>query len=154
MDLQGCYDAGKWMYDYACKLEKENKVLNNKVANLEKELEAYRHNKDQLERVVESDKTLIQDYERKVSRLEEEKTELLKKYLIEKDRKEQSEESGKRNTFSKESQDSKNTKLDTDINNKPKEYRLYKHNGKVFRYMKVEEKNQNGIVLVRWALID
>ena len=142
MNLQKCYASIKGMYDYAVQLEKENKVLSTKVSNLEAELRAYRDNKDNLERVVESDKTLIQDYERKIESLTRDMDSLKSKLEFVK--------SGKEiNPVSTVGSDSNS------VSSGHKEYRSYRtSNGKIRRYEKVEEKNQDGIILVRWALVD
>ena len=160
MDLQGCYEAGKWMYEYASKMEKENKVLSNKVANLERELDAYRTTKDKYEAVIESDKNVIKDYERKIETLTRDKSILedevarYKSLYLSSITKSHN-DSKVRNTFSKIGSDSNSVDKNTKKERVMGEFRVYKDkNGVLHRYEKVEERNQNGIVLVRWELVD
>lgn len=133
MDLKEFYETSKYLYERVDVLEKENRVLSNKAANLEKELEAYRKTKDKYELVIESDKFVIQEYEREIERLKN------RNKLLE-------EESAK-------------NKADLGVkkperSDAPVEYRMINKNGRVHRYCKVEEKSNNGIKLVRWSLMD
>ena len=136
MDLKEFYETGKWLYERVDVLEKENRVLSNKAANLEKELEAYRKTKDMYESVIESDKFVIQEYEREIERLKN------RNKLLEGESARNKADLGVKKSDKSERSDA------------PVEYRTINKNGRIHRYCKVEEKNNNGIKLVRWSLMD
>ena len=148
-------------------LEKKREISENgqaKILRLEEELKAYRKEKDRLEKVVESNQETLSRYEKEIQGLKKELEsrkgveDMWRKSYLEalnhiKSTANKKVDSKKFSGTVKETekQEDKNTKKERVTG----EFRVHKDkNGVLHRYEKVEERNQNGIVLVRWELVD
>lgn len=150
MNLKECVKAVQWIYDYASMLENKDTLsttyINTKLDSLEKELSAYRKQKEKLEAVIESDKNIIKDYERSIAREKEDNKKMrseLEKYkalyedLLIKSKKQESDDREQRRMTSPDG-----------------EYRVTNKDNRVTRYNKVFEKDYNGIKVVKWVRMD
>lgn len=149
-------------------LEKKREISENtqsKVLRLEEELKAYRKEKDRLEKVVESNQETLSRYEKEIKGLKKELES--RKGVEDMWRKAYLEALNHARSTSKKVDNKKfsgtvnepEKKVDKDTKEKEErvtgEFRVHKdRNGVLHRYEKVEERNQNGIVLIRWKLAD
>lgn len=147
-------------------LEKKREISENgqaKILRLEEELKAYRKEKDRLEKVVESNQETLSRYEKEIQGLKKElesrkgvEDMWRKSYLEALNHIKSTNKKVDSKKFSgtvKESE--KKADKDTKEERVTGEFRVYKDkNGVLHRYEKVEERNQNGIVLIRWKLAD
>ena len=148
-------------------LEKKREISENgqaKILRLEEELKAYRKEKDRLEKVVESNQETLSRYEKEIQGLKKELEsrkgveDMWRKSYLEalnhiKSTANKKVDSKKFSGTVKESEN----KVDKDTKEErvTGEFRVHRDkNGVLHKYEKVEERNQNGIVLVRWKLAD
>ena len=149
-------------------LEKKREISENgqaKILRLEEELKAYRKEKDRLEKIVESNQETLSRYEKDIKGLKKELEsrkgieDMWRKAYLEALNHVRSNNKNKKVDNKKFSGTVKEDEKQVDKNTKEErvtgEFRVHKDkNGVLHRYEKVEEKNQNGIVLVRWELVD
>lgn len=148
-------------------LEKKREISENcqaRINSLNAELTAYRREKDRLEKVVESNQETLSRYEKDIKELKKElesrkgvEDMWRKAYLEALDYIRST--NNKKVDSKKFSGTMKEIEKPVDKNTKEErvtgEFRVHKDkNGVLHRYEKVEERNQNGIVLVRWKLTD
>lgn len=147
-------------------LEKKREISENgqaKILRLEEELKAYRKEKDRLEKVVESNQETLSRYEKEIQGLKKElesrksvEDMWRKSYLEALNHIKPANKKVDNKKFSGTVRESeKQVDKDTKEERVTGEFRVHRDkNGVLHKYEKVEERNQNGIVLVRWKLAD
>lgn len=148
-------------------LERKREISENgqaKILRLEEELKAYRKEKDRLEKVVESNQETLSRYEKEIQGLKKELES--RKGVEDMWRKSYLEAlnhikptNNKKVDNKKFSGTVRESEKQVDQNTKEErvtgEFRVHRDkNGVLHRYEKVEERNQNGIVLIRWKSAD
>lgn len=148
-------------------LEKKREISENgqaKILRLEEELKAYRKEKDRLEKIVESNQETLSRYEKEIQGLKKELES--RKGVEDMWRKSYLEALNHIKPANNKKVDSKKfsgtvreSEKQVDQNTKEErvtgEFRVHRDkNGVLHKYEKVEERNQNGIVLIRWKLAD
>lgn len=148
-------------------LEKRREISENgqaKILRLEEELKAYRKEKDRLEKIVESNQETLSRYEKEIQGLKKELES--RKSVEDMWRKSYLEALNHIKPANNKKVDSKKfsgtvreSEKQVDQNTKEErvtgEFRVHRDkNGVLRKYEKVEERNQNGIVLIRWKLAD
>ena len=148
-------------------LEKKREISENgqaKILRLEEELKAYRKEKERLEKVVESNQETLSRYEKEIQGLKRELEsrkgveDMWRKSYLEALNHIKS-TTNKKVDNKKFSGTVKDTEKKVDKDTKEErvtgEFRVHRDkNGVLHKYEKVEERNQNGIVLIRWKLAD
>lgn len=148
-------------------LEKKREISENgqaKILRLEEELKAYRKEKDRLEKIVESNQETLSRYEKEIQGLKKELEsrkgveDMWRKSYLEalNNIKSTNNKKADNKKFSGTVKDTeKSVDKDTKEERVTGEFRVHRDkNGVLHKYEKVEERNQNGIVLVRWKLAD
>lgn len=148
-------------------LERKREISENgqaKILRLEEELKAYRKEKDRLEKVVESNQETLSRYEKEIQGLKKElesrkgvEDMWRKSYLEAINHIKPTTKKVDNKKFSGTVRESENKQVDKDTKEErvTGEFRVHRDkNGVLHKYEKVEERNQNGIVLIRWKLAD